>query len=336
MKKHILLIFIMFGLVHTAIAIDSTQVSKNKGPLLGSNLYPFYLPFINLHPQRAMTLEAGEILLSFSNNYANTFNWDRDGMDDGFQFDVDVENTRFEIDFNYGITSWLEVGVEGSYVIQYGGVLDPVIRGFHDLFGLANAGRERVTDNLFEITVKNENGTWIELLEPVSGLQDIALKAKLSILRLPKKGFHISAQSAVKIPVGDEEKLLSSGKLDYALNLLVEKTGYNYGVYLNLGWLHLGQPDNLTIFEFKPDLFSYMFSYEWLIRGGWSLYIQADGNTSPFNSGHKRLDHQTGTVSLGFKCFLSSNSMLQFSFSEEFFTFATTDFGVQTGLTFFF
>lgn len=336
MKKYILLIVIIFCFVHTAAAFDSAQVSKNKGPLIGSNLYPFYLPFINLHPQRAMTLEAGEICLSFSNNYANTFNYDKDGMDDGFQFDVDVENTRFEIDFNYGVTSWLEVGVEGSYVIQYGGIFDSTIRGFHDLFGLANAGREQVADNLFDITVRNENGTWIELLEPVSGLQDIVLKAKLNILRIPKKGLHVSLQPAVKIPVGDEEKLLSSGKLDYALNLLVEKTGYNYGVYLNLGWLHLGQPDNLTIFEFNPDLFSYMLSYEWLVRGGWSLYIQADGNTSPFKSGHTRLDHQTGTVSLGFKYLLSPNSILQVSFSEEFFTFATTDIALQTGLTFFF
>ncbi len=335
MKKYtfILIILLLSAVTLTAFEHNPAQVSKNKGPLANTNLYPFYLGLMNLHPARARLLDTGESELIIANNYANTFNWDRDGVADGFQFDMDVENTVFKLDFSIGATRWLELGVEAAYFYQYGGIFDPVIQGFHETFGFANGGRGNVEDNLFNITIRNDKGTWIELTETYGGLGDLALKAKLKIVSNHEKRFYLALQPAVKIPVADSEKLLSNGELDYGVNLLVEKAGYNYAFYVNIGWIHFGQPENLDIFDFSPDVFNYMFCWEWMIRGGWSVLIQADGNTSPYVSGHKRLDNHSANVLIGFKVELSDSVMLQVSFSEEFFTFATTDIALQTGIT---
>jgi hypothetical protein len=317
-----------------SLADESSQVSDNKGPLLTNNLYPFYLPFINLLPEDAKSLGTGNVRLIIANNYANTFNLDVDGMGDGMQFDMDLESLRLAINLDVGVSDRLDIGLETAYVYEYGGIFDAVIQEFHKLFGFPNAGRSKVDNFLFRLKYQNANGTWIDLRDPVSGLGDITLKAKLNIINTGKMGFYLAIQPAVKIPIGDESLLLSNGKTDWAVNLLAEKTGYNYGIYINIGWIHVGKPENLQIFDFTENLFSYVICYEWLIRGGWSLYIQADGNSSPYMSGHKRLDDQSGTINLGFKCEIAEKTLLQFSFAEEFFTFATTDISVMLAITF--
>jgi hypothetical protein len=337
MKKYPLFIYLIVLILSNPTSMpadESSQVSNNKGPLLTNNLYPFYMPYINLLPEDAKTLGAGNVRLIVANNYANTFNLDLDGMDDGIEFDMDLESLRVAINLDVGLCDKLDIGLETAYIYEYGGFFDAVIQGFHNFFGFANAGRSKVENNLFHLKFQNANGTWIDLQNPVSGFGDITLKAKLNIINERKKGFFLAIQPAVKIPVGDESLLLSNGKTDWAVNLLAEKTGYNYGVYLNIGWMHVGKPDSLQIFDFTEDLFSYVICYEWLIRGGWSLYIQADGNSSPYMSGHKRLDDQSGTINLGFKYEIAEKTLLQFSFAEEFFTFATTDISVMIAMTF--
>jgi hypothetical protein len=311
---------------------DNLKVDDNKGPLVTNNLYPFYLPYINLLPEGAEPLGAGRIRLIFSNNYANTFNLDVDGIADGKDFDMDLENLRFSVDFDIGISDRLDLGIETAYVYEYGGIFDSVIQGFHDLFGFSNAGRQKVENNLFNLKYENENGVWIDLHQPAGGLNNITFKAKLNIVNRKDKGFFLALQGAAKMPLGDENYLFSSGEWDFAATLLAEKTGYNYGFYINLGWMHLGKPQNLNIFDFTEDVFSYMICYEWLIRGGWSLYIQADGNGSPYVSGHKRLDDQSGTINLGFKYEIFNSVIIQVSFAEEFFTYATTDISLMTAL----
>ncbi|MBN2134853.1 MAG: DUF3187 family protein [Acidobacteria bacterium] len=298
---------------------------EHRGPLVSSNIYPFYLPFINLAPDRAKPLGEGNFKITVSNLYGNTFNYDVNGVKDGFQFDMDVEHTRTMFGFDIGITPFLDLGVEAAYVVMYGGIFDPVIQGFHNLFGFPNGGRDNVEDNQFNITIANEKGLWINLQEAVSGINDITLKAKLNLYRSKERGLYLALQPAVKIPVGDTDQLLSNGNMDIAVNILAEKNGYNYAAYINAGWMHVAAPENLQIFDFSTDLFSFMLSYEWLVRGGWSAYFQVDGNTSPYISSHKRLDHFTASINLGCKFDLFGNSRLQVSFGEEFFTFATTD-----------
>jgi hypothetical protein len=331
LKKVAVSILLLF-ITYTAFTDD--QVSSNKGPLISNNIYPFYVPFINLSPERAKVLMPGEIEITLSEVYANTFNYDRDGLDDGFQLDMDIENSRSALGIDLGVSSFLEIGLELSFYVQYGGFMDSLIQGFHDLLGFANAGRDKVANNQYRLAVINNMGTWIELTEPSSGIGDIIIKSKLKIISNETTGFFLSIQPAIKLPTGSTEYFISSGKVDYAVNLLMDKTGYNYGVYLNLGWSHLAKPDNLLIFDFTEDILSFAAAYEWLIRGGWSILIQVDGNTSPYNSSNDRLDHQSSTINLGFKKEIGNKTILQFSFFEEFFTFATTDVGFVVGLVF--
>lgn len=313
---------------------DSSRVGNNKGPLLTNNLYPFYLPFINLLPENAKPLGQGNIRLSISNNYGNTFRLDGDGMADNFLFDVDTESSRTAINFDVGVTNKIDIGLEATYLIQYGGIFDSIIQKFHNFFGVPNAGRNEVENNQFALNVENKNGIWIDMNKPVSGFGDITLKAKFNLSELLKKSLYLSLQPAVKIPVGNSDYLLSSGKFDFALNLLAEKTGNNYGLYINLGWLHLSKPENLYIFEFTENLFSYVLSYEWIVGEDWSIYIQADGSSSPYKSGYHLLDDNSCTINLGFKYKLNENSLIQFAFSEELFTFAATDVSVILALVF--
>jgi len=313
----------------------TAEKPKNKGPLLTNSIYPFSIPFINPLPESAQTLGEGNKRLVVLSNYGNTFNYDVDGMDNGFQLDMDLENLRILVDFDYGLTENIDIGAEISYNIQYGGFFDPVIQWFHGVFGFPNANRENVQDNLFRLGVKNDQGTWIDISEPTAGLGDILLKGKYRLYDDSRQGLFIGIQPLLKIPLGSEALLLSNGCIDFGVNLLAEKRSSRFSVYINLGWFHVGKPEKLTIFEFNNDLFSYVVGLEYVLNDDWSFYGQIDGNTSPYMSGHNRLDDSNATINVGLKTVITESTLLQVSFSEEFFTFATTDVTLIVAMIFY-
>ncbi len=313
---------------------EAKYLLSAKGPLVTKNLYSYYLPFINLVPESAKTLGAKIVRITIADGYANTFRWDLGLLIEGFIIDTDLEINHVSVDIDYGVVRHIDLGASFSYTVQYGGVLDPLLQAYHKLFGFRNQDREYVEDNRFRLYVENENGVWIDLSEPVYGFGDITLKGKINIFNLREYGFYLAVQPAVKIPVGNRSALLSSGKTDFALNLLAEKLLYKFVLYLNCGWMHLGKPDDLSIFGFNCELFSYAFAVEWILSRAWSLYAQIDGNTSPYSSEHKWLDKHSSTINLGFKTRLSDKYLLQISFAEEFFSFATTDISLQAALSY--
>jgi hypothetical protein len=334
-----LLPFAVYIVFITTPLMSLEDAGLNKGPLFSNNLYPFYLPFINLFPEGARTLGEGNNRMILHDNYANTFNLDLDGLGDGFQLDMDVENTRLTLSYDYGFTDRIDLGIDLPYLVQYGGVFDRLIEWYHLLFGFPNAGRGYVDRNLYHLRVINENGTWIDMEDPSHGFGDVTIRSKISLLSLPQHGFHAAIQPALKIPTGKEDALFSSGRPDWALNLLLEKSWERVALYWNSGWMHVEQPEGLDVFPFRQDLFSYMGSVEWIAGPRWSFFLQADGNTTPYKNGHRRMDKHTGAFHIGFKHVVSSGWVLQVNFEEEFlsfdeevFTFAAVDIGLLIAL----
>ena len=318
-----------------AMPIEQEAAAGAKGPLVTRNLYSYYLPFINLAPEGARNLGAGSFRASVINSYANTFRYDPEKLIDGFFLDTDVENYQLAIDLDFGVFEFLDLGIGFSYLVQYGGILDAPIQAYHHFFGFRNQGRELVADNRFLLKVENEKGIWLNLDEPVYGSGDLTLKGKLGLLELPGSGFYLALQPALKIPVGNTASFLSNGSLDFSVDLLAEMTIWRLVFYLNCGWIHLAKPADLTIFEFYGDLFSYAFAVELILSEAWSLYVQIDGSTSPYRSGHEWLDSPSTTINFGFKTKISKNMLLQCSFAQEFFAFSTTDISVTAGLVLF-
>jgi len=332
MKYRVFIIFLFFPVFF--IHGEGQYPNYAKGPLSSLNLYPLYTPFINLSPESAKNLGIGNYSISIVTAYANNFIRDHGVSVDNFYFDLDMGNYLFTISSNFGISKRLDLGFDFSFTIQYGGIFDGLIQGFHNAFNFPNGDREREAKYRCRFRVVNGNGSWIDSSEPCGGPVNLTLKAKILILDYPYIGFYLGLQPALKIPLNNNSSLLSSGKADVALNLLFEKAFRFFELYLNLGWAYLGRPDNLSIFDFNGNILNYMFGVEWILNRSWSLYFQVDGNTSPYRSGHYRIDRHSSTVNLGFKVKIFREGLLEVFFTEEFCTFAAADIGLTAAFSF--
>ncbi len=204
--------------------------------MLTNNLYPFYLPFINLLPENAKPLGQGNIRLSISNNYGNTFNLDVDGMADNFLFDVDTESSRTAINFDVGVTNKIDIGLEATYLIHYGGIFDSIIQKFHNFFGVPNARRNEVENNQFALNVENKNGIWVDMNKPVSGFGDITQSLVLSPSSSKEGGITWGVGPILSYPTASNNMGIGKFGMGPSIVALQIKGPRPYGILANHLW----------------------------------------------------------------------------------------------------
>ncbi len=318
------------ALVPRALAAELNGSAAPTGPLVTRNLYAYYLPFINLSPESSRTVPAGRLRFTMVNSYANTFRWDPGLIRPDLILQTDLENYFLSCQLDGGIGPRLDIGAAICFNIAYGGIFDPLIQGFHGFLNLPNQGRETVSDNRFLVHVENSNGTWMDCDRLRAGLGHVTLRTKFNFLHLHDS--LLSLRAALKIPAGASTALFNSGKFDFALHLLADQRLGPFILYLNIGWIYLGKPESLKIFDFRNHLFGYSLCIEWLAASRLSVVTQVDGRTSPYISGEYFLDRHCSTITTGVSLRLDETKALQFSFIEEFFTASSVETGINATL----
>jgi hypothetical protein len=123
-----------------------------------------------------------------------------------------------------------------------GGLLDGAIEGFHETFGFSTAGRDLVASDRYQVIIRHSGSTLVLLNSP-SGLQigDPALGVRFTS-EFADQAFAI-AEAAVKFPVGDVDDYVSSGGIDYGVQLSLQKQLGRHGFYFSFGNAWLGNAD---------------------------------------------------------------------------------------------
>ncbi len=156
---------------------------------------------------------------------------------EGDAFYIDGEFGLANLIVHYGLGERLDVFAIQPYFLFTGGDLDSVIYNFHDTFGIGQAGRDLVAENQFQILLKHDGDQFVFLDRPSSGGLGDPVVGLRYVLPSKPAGWEIGFEAAIKLPFADETKFLSSGGIDYGLQVALARRWRKNAVVLNVSYV---------------------------------------------------------------------------------------------------
>lgn len=138
-----------------ALDVVPSAVHRAIGPLRTAERNPLYHLFLTPTVEGSEVLERGEWKVGLATAYSNIFEYN---FSDTFEQLFDLERSTTVLSLARGFGGGLELGVSVGLQHNWGGFLDPAIQEIHDLFGLPNADREKVSDRQFGVYLGSRRG----------------------------------------------------------------------------------------------------------------------------------------------------------------------------------
>ncbi|MCY3928900.1 MAG: DUF3187 family protein [Acidobacteria bacterium] len=199
---------------------------------------------------------------------------------------ADTEVHRLTIDVRRRMGSRHELGLSTSIVDAGGGVLDPVIEGFHDLFGFRQSGRPQSLQNGYGLYFRRDGPggygdrlRFIRLDEPGPGLGETIVSLK-SGFGGRSKVWHHGVQVRIKLPTASEHDFYGTGSVDAAVQYLATRPWRRWTLYGNAGFTRLGEHELLTLAS--QDIFTFAVAGERPLGPRSSIVLQLRHQQSPF------------------------------------------------------
>lgn len=289
------------------------------GPVELRTQNPIYLQHLGLTPRRAQVLPEGVIEMRTDSAYSNIF---ERGEGANELVDLDMEYWRLALRALYGLTDDLEVGVEIPFVHFGGGFLDAFIQGFHDAFGLPNAGRNTVPNGRFSYRLASGGADIVNYSPADFGLGDISLHVKHQLTGEDEDWPAIAWFSEIKLPSGRRARGFGSGGPDFGLGAAIDVSYKRIHGYFNLGYYVLGGNARMDGFM-RSQMMAYMIAGEATILPNWSAIVELNGSTPLLKgTGIDPWDGLPLDLVVGFRgeeedIFGGSDLIWQFGFSED-------------------
>ena len=169
---------------------------------------------------------------------------------------ADAEVHRLTLDVRRDFGRRFELGLRTSVVNADGGVLDPLIEGFHDFFGFRQSGRPQTLENGYGLYFRRDGpGGYGDRLRFIrfekaglgAGETTVSLKSGIG----PQSGaWRQAIQVHLKLPTASDANFHGTGSVDAAVQYLVSRPWRRWTLYGNAGFTRLGSHDLLTL---KPQ-----------------------------------------------------------------------------------
>jgi hypothetical protein len=309
------------GALPSAAAAEGLPLT---GPVRVVNAYPPILPFLVLPAEGPEARAPGQLALSVSAAYGNAFHWDPQILYPDLDVLIDAEVLKLSLCASLGLGRGLTAELGWSLIAEYGGFLDPLIEGVHDLFRLPNGDRELRPQNRYAFRVVRGGEALVDLDQPFAASGDLVLASKWTIRDGQAGGLGAALQAAVSLPVGSARLSTSSGTIGAGFGGLASWRRSPFAAYAGLRYLLLGRPSWADSLGFRTHNLDFFACLEWARRRvAWLL--QADGMTLPYRHPHPWLSSLSGTISLGARVRLAPKLLLEMHLSEELWSFANLD-----------
>lgn len=176
-----------------------------------------FLQVFGLPPfQTATRVADGEFNYNLSLDIANHAD---SGQSSGESIVIDGESFFLTFSLRYGLTQWLEVGLDLPVVAHTEGLFDNAIERWHKILGISNTKRNGPSNQLHILSDSPQTAPY-ELTSSTYGVGDIQLTAALPLWEAHEPNRRaITLRSGLKLPTGDEATLRGSGAVDVSLGL---------------------------------------------------------------------------------------------------------------------
>lgn len=288
-----------------------------SGPFPTRNYNPVQLLFLSLPAERATTVPRGSYEISLEVAESNTILIESASRIDAT---LKFETFRSALHLKYGFTHRLEIGLEIPYYYRNSGFMDPFIISVENDFGTLNPDRIQFTDGSFggyEIT--RDGKVILSGGDHQTGFGDVSLSGKYLVLHEGPGQPAISLRVALKFPTGNFDRAFGSGKPDFGLGLVFQKSIVRRWLfYLNQSVVVPGGDFGSSNLTLRAN-YSAAFAVEFLWTASFSLVGQFDYYTSPFHgTGARVLDNGVTEAAFGFNYRFNPHLLFQLYEIENF------------------
>lgn len=336
------------------------QESEFYGLLRSRDLTPFGFLRLDMRPAHAVAIEPGSWAFEAELGYQNTWSLSSDVEDyltsleaqgrrdigpaelaaiqalPGENYMLDVESANLDLTFHYKFShDWTGYFI-ASFVSYQGGFLDGTIESFHKTFGFSSFGRPAARKNDVNLIYDLKSGSVVSLGSPTDGgYTDPTIGVRYVGFDLPEP-WHLALEVAVKIPVGGERFLLSTGRTDYGLQVSIQRRGDHHAWYGNVAAVYYAGAD-IPVPQEAQVVPTLIFGYEYAMTGSTNLNVQAYISESVYTHRQTDLDELLGEkyqVSIGLR-HRSNNMLFTFGITENLQNITNTpDIGFQLGFAY--
>ncbi|WP_028975103.1 DUF3187 family protein [Spirochaeta cellobiosiphila] len=304
--------------------LDSQNLDE---PIHKRNLYPFFQGFIAYIPQGIT--DGRTRTTSIQMTASNYYRYDNHILNEDWELWIDGEDYQWLGEQNIPLPHNWNSRISLPLVFHSPGVFDPAIQSFHHLFGFPNGGREHHPDNVAMIhytspqyKYTNDSKNW--------GVQSLTYT-----IITPSLGnrWLVQGQGGIKLPSINPAFPLGYDTWDYQLLGILYRDLGPWTITLNGGLAYWSDPHILDI-PFSEFSLLYGVMASWKVNSTQRVLVQIHGQTSPYESGHSRIDYDSRYITVGYRTLLSRNVSIDTSFTQEFLSYATSDIAVNLGLTY--
>lgn len=300
------------------------------GPLRIPSQSPFQALRFGFLPRTPSTIAAGQVELRTSETWVNMFAMQED------EYLLDFEMLRSGIGVAYGLSDELEVDLEFVDKSRFGGRLDGFVRGFHDAFGIRQAGRDDVPNGGFAFDIQKNGGKPpVSLSNRARG--SFSRELALAFQHNVTPGTETTPAIAYTLTLGFEtnpsEDLKEGRSPTVAPSVSVAKGFGDVYAYVSGGVAWFGKEEFSGI-ELRPIQASVMLALEWRFSAAASLitqYLVSQGvaeHLGPFST-------PSHEVTLGWKVEIWQGAVLEVGVIENVLVFDNSpDFGIHSGFTY--
>jgi Protein of unknown function (DUF3187) len=230
---------------------------------------------------------------------------------------LDGETYRFTLALRHGIGERFEVGLEIPYVQHREGFLDGFIIDWHNFFNLPQGERDDLPRDRLAYSYEKNGETEIDINDKAEGFGDLRLTMGWQLWKA-EGDKALALRASLKLPTGDEDRLLGSGSTDVAL-WLSGSHAFRKGslaLFGGAGAMLMTKGDVL------PDQQRHVVAFGTL-GGGWmplsrlALKVQVDGHTSFYRHSNLRELSESLQLTIGGTLGLTNSLALDIAVSED-------------------
>jgi hypothetical protein len=293
----------------------SAEDSGFYGMLRGRDLTPFGYLRLDMRPGFAPEQEPGTMRLDTDFGYQNTWatsheverylnsldrrrelgpeEWQAIRDLPGENYLVDLELAQFDLTFNYQFNDrWSGYAIVSGATFG-GGVLDGVIEKFHRMIDAPRFGRPAAARNDFNLLFDLESSQYTAFEQPgYGGLLDPVFGVRYT--RPVGERWRMSLESAIKIPVAERDRALSTGRMDVGAQISLQRFGARNAFYANAAAVYYS---GMKSFVPEPAqlLPTVVIGYERRMTPRTNLVFQGYVSRSVYTREQTNLDELLGT-----------------------------------------
>jgi hypothetical protein len=313
-------------------AASASEAAERPAPFETRNLDPFILVY-GLPPPGAVELvPPGQVRVRAGLDVANSFHLGEVAEE---SISLDGETWRLSLSARYGVSDRLEAGLELPILFLGGGVLDPVIEGWHAFWGMSDHGRLDAPRGRLDYSYRAGGQELVAVRSPQAGIGDVRLFGGVTLFK-PEDGCReVALRGSLELPTGDAARLLGSGSVDAALSVdVVERSLWSRGIVVfgRLGVLASSDGDVLP--ENQRHLVPFGgLGLSWRAGDRIDLKVQVDAHGSFYRSELSELGSGGIQLTFGATFLLGRTTTLDVAASENVRIDTVPDFGIHLAVS---